>query len=64
VLPSSILYSRERGEVLIVGGHLGLSGVLGVARARKLYWNPFGFIEVFHALVRSSVEALPEFCEF
>jgi hypothetical protein len=41
-----------------------LSGVLGVARARKLYQNVFGLDGVFQALVRSSAEALPEFYEF
>jgi hypothetical protein len=41
-----------------------VSGVLGVARARKLCRNPFGFDGVFQALVRSSVKALSEFCEF
>jgi hypothetical protein len=47
-----------------VGGLPGLLGVLEVPRARKLCQNPFGFDGVFHALVRSSVEALPEFYEF
>jgi hypothetical protein len=42
----------------------GLSGVLGVARAWKLYQNPFGFDKVFLALDQSSVGALLEFCEF
>jgi hypothetical protein len=41
-----------------------MSGVLRVARARKLYRNPFGFNGVFQALIRSSAEALPELCEF
>jgi hypothetical protein len=54
----------ERGEVLRAGGLLGLSGVLGIAQARKLYRNPFGFDGVFRALVRSSAEALPEFSKF
>jgi hypothetical protein len=35
-----------------------------VAREQKLYQNPFGFDEVFQALVRSSAEARPEFYEF
>jgi hypothetical protein len=56
--------SRERGEVLRVGGLPSFSGVLRVARARKLYQNPFGFDGVFRALVRSSEGALSEFCEF
>jgi hypothetical protein len=38
---------RERGKVLRAEGLLGLLGVLGVSRARKLCWNPFGFDEVF-----------------
>jgi hypothetical protein len=50
--------------VLRVERLLGLSGVLGVDRARKLYRNPFGFDEVFRALVQSSARALPEFYEF
>jgi hypothetical protein len=37
----------------------GLSGLLGVAQARKLYRNPYRFDGVFQALVRSSAEALP-----
>jgi hypothetical protein len=41
-----------------------LSGVLEVARPWMLCWNPFRFNGVFQALVRSSEEALPEFCEF
>jgi hypothetical protein len=40
-----------------------LSGVLGVARAQKLYQNPFGFDGVSQTLVWSSEEALSEFCE-
>jgi hypothetical protein len=58
------LYSRGRGEVLRSEGLPGLSGILGVARARKLYRNPFRFDKVFRALVRSSAGVLPEFCEF
>jgi hypothetical protein len=42
----------------------GLSRVLGVAQARKLWQNPFGFSVVFRALVRSSAGALLEFYEF
>jgi hypothetical protein len=41
-----------------------LSGVLRVARAQKRYRNPFGFNGDFKDLVRSSAEALLEFCEF
>jgi hypothetical protein len=41
-----------------------LLGVLGVARAWKLYWNPFRFDGVFLALVWSSAEALLEFYKF
>jgi hypothetical protein len=37
----------ERGNVLRVGGLPGLSGVLGVASAQKLCWNPLGFDGVF-----------------
>jgi hypothetical protein len=58
------LKSRERGEVLRVGRLLGLSGVLGVARAQKLCQILFGFNGVFWALIWSSVETLLEFCEF
>jgi hypothetical protein len=51
VLPSLVLVqcsSRvERGEVLRARGLPGLSGVLGVARAQKLYQNPFRFDRVF-----------------
>jgi hypothetical protein len=64
VLLSSYLWSRERGEVLRARGLSGLSGVLGVARACKLYQNLFGFDGDFQALVWLSTEALPEFCEF
>jgi hypothetical protein len=39
-------------------------GVHRVAWARKLCRNPFGLDRVFRALVRSSVGALPEFCEY
>jgi hypothetical protein len=53
----------ERGEVLRVGGLPSLSGVLKVARARKLCGNPFRFDGVFQALVRPSVGALLEFYE-
>jgi hypothetical protein len=55
---------RERGEVLRAGGLSVLSGVLRVARARKLCRNPFRFDGVFQALVRSSAGALPKFYEF
>jgi hypothetical protein len=41
-----------------------LSGVLGVAQARKLCQNPFGFEGVFQALIQFSAKALPEFYEF
>jgi hypothetical protein len=41
-----------------------LLGVLRVARAWRLYRSPFGFDGDFQALVRSSAEALLEFCEF
>jgi hypothetical protein len=58
------LYSRERGEVLRVGGLSGLSGVLRVARAWKFYQNPFKLDAVFWALVRSSVGAVTEFYKF
>jgi hypothetical protein len=37
----------EESEVLWAGGLLGMSGVLGVARVRKLYQNLFGFDGVF-----------------
>jgi hypothetical protein len=55
---------RERGEVLRAGGFFGLSRVLRVAQVWKLYRNPFLIDKVFHALVQSSVEFPPEFCEF
>jgi hypothetical protein len=45
-------------------GLLGLSGLLGVAQAWKLYRNQFGFDGAFRALVRSSEGALLEFCKF
>jgi hypothetical protein len=45
-------------------GLLGLSGLLGVAQAWKLYRNQFGFDGAFRALVRSSEGALSEFCKF
>jgi hypothetical protein len=63
-VPKFILCRVERGEVLRAGGVPGLSGVLGVAWARKLCQNPFGFDKVFRALVRSSAGALREFYEF
>jgi hypothetical protein len=50
--------------ILRAGGLPSLLGVLGVARARKLCQNPFGFDGDFQALDRWSAEALPEFCEF
>jgi hypothetical protein len=42
---------RERGEVLRARGLPDLLGVLGVARARKLYRNPFMFDRVFQAVI-------------
>jgi hypothetical protein len=54
----------ERGVILRAGGLPGLSGVLQVARAWKLYQNPFGFDGASRALVQSSAGALQEFCEF
>jgi hypothetical protein len=62
--PKFILGRVERGKVLRARGLPGLLGVLRVARAQKLYQNPFGFDEVFQALVRSITGALLEFCEF
>jgi hypothetical protein len=41
-----------------------LSGVLRVARVRKLYRNPLRFDRVFLALVQSGVGVLLEFYEF
>jgi hypothetical protein len=38
------------------GGLPGLSEVLRVARAWKLYQNPFGFDDVFRALVQCRCE--------
>jgi hypothetical protein len=61
---SSSRVERERGKLLSAGGLPDLSGVLGVAQARKLCKNPFGFDGVFRALVRSSVGALSGFYEF
>jgi hypothetical protein len=45
--PKFILVDRERGKVLRAGGLPGLLRALGVARAWKLYQNPFSFDGVF-----------------